>query len=196
MYPQLSASNQPSIVWFQDVTDDQTIKKIDGAIMGNEKVGIALKRFNCYRVNVLDLPEGEMKDKHLRELPAFYFFTPDAKLVKKVNGKRATSLSSVNKLIEYVWNQSFDMSIKAYSKEIKGVLDAFDSADIEKQKNDRLQAKLDEGANPSLERKLKAQKEVVANLIKEIEEMERQILESCKLKAKFLPEETAEGSSN
>ena len=195
MFPQLTASNQPSIVWFQDISDDQTIKKIDGAIMGNEKVGIALKRFNCFRVNVLDLPEGEMKKKHLKELPAFYFFTPDAKMAKKVNGKRATSLSSVNKLIEYVWNQSFDMSIKQYSKKMKGVLDAFDSADIAQQKNDRLQAKVDEGGNPSLERKLKAQKEVVAAMMKEIEEMEREILESCKLKPKFLPEETAEDSN-
>jgi hypothetical protein len=195
MFPQLTATNLPSIVWFQDVSDDQTIKKIDGAIMGNEQVGIALKRFNCFRVNVLDLPEGELKKKHLKEAPAFYFFTPDAKLSNKVYGKRATSLSSVSKLIEGLWNESYDKSHKEFCKEYKAVLDAFDGADLEKQKNDRLQAKLDEGANPSLEKKLKAQKEVVANMTKEIEEMEQKILGSFKLKAKYLPEETAEGSN-
>ena len=189
MFPELTATNSPSIVWFQDVSDDKTIKKIDGAIMGNEKVGIALKRFNCYRVNVLDLPEGDMKKKYEKQTPAFYFFDPSAKLVKRVVGKRATSLSSVNKLIEYTWNKSFTKPIKKFAKAYKGILDALDKYDVKRQSVERDRAKLDERPNRTVEKKVKKLEEKLAELRKKIEEDEQEIIASCQLKPAFLPEE-------
>ncbi len=193
MFPQLSNTNGPSIVWFQDVEDDKSIKKIDGAIMGNESVGIALKRFNCFRVNVLDMPEGDLKKKYLRECPAFYFFDPAAKIVKRVAGKRATSLSSVNKLIEYTWNKSFTKKIKKFSKAYKGILDRLDKYDVKLQSVARDRKKLDERPNKTVERKVKASEEALAELRKKIEEDEQEVIASCQLKPCFLPEETAEG---
>ena len=192
MFPQLAATNSPSIVWFQDVSDDQTIKKIDGAIMGNEKVGIALKRFNCFRVNVLDMPEGELKKKYLKQTPAFLFFDPSAKLIKKVHGKRATSLSSVNKLIEYTWDKSFTLPIKKFAKMYKGILDAFDKYEVKLQSVQKDRAKLDERPNPSVERKVKKEEEALAAQRKGIEDNEQEILGACQLKPEFMPEETPE----
>jgi hypothetical protein len=191
MFSELKPTNSPSIVWFQDISDDKTIKKIDGAIMGNESVGIALKRFNCFRVNVMDLPEGEMKKQYLRETPAFYFFDPAGKPVKKVCGKRATSLSSVNKLISYTWDKSFTKRLKVFGKEYKSILDRLDKYDVKRQSVERDRKKLDERPNPSVERKVKAEEEALAELRKVIEADEKEIIATCQLKPEYLPEEAA-----
>jgi anion-transporting ArsA/GET3 family ATPase len=192
MFPALLATNSPSIVWFQDISDDQTIKKIDGAIMGNESVGIALKRFNCYRVSVLDMPECEAKKLYTKELPAFYFFDPSAKLVQKVTGKRATSLSSVNKLIEYTWDKSFTQPIKKFAKEYKSILDRLDKYDVQRQSVEKDRAKLDEKPNQAAEKKVKAEEEALAEVRKAIEADEAAILTACQLKPEYLPEGTAD----
>ncbi len=192
LFPALVATNRPSIVWFQDVSDEKTIKKIDGAIMGNESVGIALRRFNCFRVNVIELPEGDMKKRYMKQTPAFYFFDPSAKLIKKVYGKRATSLSSVNKLIEYTWNKSFTKKIKKFAKEYKGILDRLDKWDVKRQSVEKDRAKLDERPNRTVEKKVKAAEEALAELRKKIEEDEAEIIASCQLRPEFLPEQAAE----
>lgn len=191
MFPEVTASSQPTVVWLADISDDATIKKIDGAIMGNENVGIGLKRFNCFRLSVLDIADADLRDKYSREAPAFYFFDPAGGFVKKVTGKRAESLSSFQKLMEYTWDKSFTTRMKQFQKDMKNILDGLDKIDIKRQALDRDKAKLEERPNPGLARQVKAAEDEMDEMKKAIEEEEKTIFDACTLRPEFLPKEAA-----
>lgn len=179
-------------MWLTDPTDDKTIQKIDGAIMRNEAVGIGLKRFDCYRVDVMGMPEGELKDKYLRACPAFFFFDPAGQYVKDVSGKKATSLSGFNRLMEYTWDKSFTMSLKAFGKGYKGILDAFDKMDVQQQNVARKRQKLDERPNPAEKARLDKETAELEEMKKQIEEDEKALFDECKLRPDYLPADQAE----
>jgi hypothetical protein len=192
LHEKISASSQPSVVWLCDVSDEKTNRKIDGTIMKAEPVGIALKRFNCYRVDVLNLPDGDVKEKLVRETPGFYFFDPAGELIKSIDGKRATSLSTFSKLMEYTWDKSFTMRLRKFQKEMKNVLDALDRYDVKKQGVDRDKAKLEERPRPSLKRKVEKEEAELEEMKKEVEAQEKELIESCTLSEDYLPKQDEE----
>ncbi len=187
LVPEVKASNQPTVVWFYDPTDDQGLQKIDGTIMKNENVGIALKRFNCYRVNVQEIPDGEMKTKYIKEVPAFYFFDPSGGPLASVTGKRAASLSGFTKLLEGTWDKSFTVTLKEFGKQYKEILDGFDKVDVKQQAVTRDRQKLEEKPNPQLKKEVEAAEAELAKEKAKVEEQEKSILENCKLRPEFLP---------
>ncbi len=188
-FPELKANNKPSVVWLCDISDDKTMKKLDGTIFRNENVGLALKRFNCYRVNVLDMPEGKLKDKymHKKRLPAFYFFDPAAKPVAKIEGRRAKSLSSFSRYMEKLWTASFTMKLKDYQKKMKDILDRYDKVEGRQIVLDKEKARLEKRPNPAKKRKLEAQEAKLRAQKKKIEEDEQAIFDACTLRPEFLP---------
>jgi hypothetical protein len=194
LFPELKPGNKPSLVWFSDVSDEKTVKKIDGTILQSEPVGIALKGFNCFRVNTLDMPEGELKEQYLKQTPGFYFFDPAAELVQKVVGKRATSLSGFSKLMELTWDKSYSVRLKVFQKQMKDILDRLDKCEVRKQVVDRNRAKLEEKPNMALQKKTEQEEAELAEQKKLIEEDEKGILDACALKPEFLPEAAEEGS--
>lgn len=194
MFPQLKASSKPTVVWLYDVADDKSLKKIDGVIMKNEGVGIALQRFNTYRVNVLDMPDCELKDKYLKRLPAFHFFDPAAKPLRAVTGKRAGSLSMFTKLMEATWNKSFTMTLKKFQKGMKDVLDALDKYEVKKQVVDKKRERLEEKPNRGVQRQVDAEQAKLDVMRKEIDELEKEVVDKCTLRPKFLTEEAGEDS--
>ena len=157
-------------------------------------MGIALKRFNCFRVNTLDMPEGELKDLYLKQTPGFFFFNPAAELVQKIVGKRATSLSGFSKLMQLTWDKSFAVRLKVFQKQMKHILDRLDKYEVKKQVVDRNRAKLEEKPNRALQRKTEKEEAELEEMKRLIEEDEKGVIEGCKLKPKFLPEEAEEGS--
>jgi len=66
---------------------------------------------------VRKIPQGDLKKQFGRELPAFYFFDPAAKLVKKTTGKASHSLSSFSSHLEKTWVKSYTMKIKDFRKQ-------------------------------------------------------------------------------
>lgn len=187
LFPELKPGNQPSVVWFFDPTDEQGIQKIDGTIMKNEPVGIALKHFNCYRVNVQEIPEGDLQKKYAKEVPAFYFFDPAAQLIASVTGKRAASLSGFAKLMEGTWDKSFTVSLKEFTKQYKEILDALDKLDVKQQAITRDRQKLEEKKDPKLQKEVEAAEAELAVEKKKIEDQEKSVLEGCTLRPEFLP---------
>ena len=194
MFPQLKAGNKPTIVWLCDVSDDKILKKIDGTIMKNEGVGIAMQRFNTFRVNVLDMPDGELKDKYMKRLPAFHFYDPAAKPLKAIAGKRAASLSMFTKLMEATWNQSFVMTLKDFQKGMKDVLDGLDKYEVKKQVVDKKRERLEEKPNRGVQRQVDAEQAKLDEMRKEIEEQEKALVDKCALRPDFLPEAAGEES--
>lgn len=183
------------MVWFFDPTDEQGIQKIDGTIMKNEPVGIALKHFNCFKVNVQDIPEGDVKKKYLKEVPAFYFFDPAAKLVANVTGKRAASLSGFAKLMEGTWDKSFTVSLKEFTKQYKEILDALDKLDVKQQAVTRDRQKLEEKKDPKLQKEVEATEAQLAVEKKKIEDDEKAVLEGCALRPEFQTPKAGDGKA-
>jgi hypothetical protein len=188
MFPDLKPTNMPTIVWLSDDTDDKTNRKIDGTIMKNEQVGIALQRYNCFKVDVLGMPDGDLKTAYQKETPGFYFFDPAAKYLNKVTGKRATSLSMFSKLMEHTWDESFTVRLKVFSKQMKEILDQLDKYEVRKQGVDRNRAKLEERPNPSLAKKVEMEDAELQKFKEEIEAAEKEIVEGCALRPEFVPE--------
>jgi hypothetical protein len=177
----------PSVVWLCDVSDDKAVTKIDQVIMRNEPVGITLQRFNCFRVNVLDMPDGDLKKKYEKEAQAFYFFDPAAKQVSRLVGKRATSLSAFSSYMEKTWNVSYKMKLKAYQKGMKHILDQLDRLDGQKQTLNRQRAKLAERPNPSAQRALDAKLRKFEEARAKVETDQQALKDKCVLKPQFLP---------
>jgi len=192
LFPTLRASNRPSVVWLCDNSDDKAVTKISQVIMRNEPTGLALKRFNCFRVNVLDMPEGDLRKKYEREAQAFYFYDPALKQIARLAGKRARSLSAFGACLGKTWSKTFTMALKPFQKGMKGILDRLDKLDNKKKIINRKRAKLAEKPNPGKQRALDAElRKFDADRIK-VEEDERALEEKCALKPGFLPKKDAE----
>lgn len=184
----LDPSNMPSVVWLCDVTDDKGNAKIEGTIFQNEDVGLALKRFHCYKVDVRGMPEGELKEQYLKRDLGFHFFDPaGAPALRPLTGRRADSLSTFSSYVEKVWDVSYAVRLKDYQKDMKNVLDELDRLDVAQQDVDRKSKRLEERPNPRLQRELDKAKEELAEGKKKVEEMEKEVMAQCTLKEEFLP---------
>jgi hypothetical protein len=188
LFPEITNSSKPTVVWMQDLEEEKDITKAN-AIFQNENIGLAMKRFNCFKVDAQGIPDGDVKEKYLREI-GFHFFDPKGDPVgKPIVGKRATSMSSFNRALERTWNKVFTMSVKDYQKQMKKVLDGFDKVDIKKQAIDRDRAKLAERPNPAKAKKLERDQAEMDKMRKGVEDMEKEIFEECALKPEFLEKE-------
>jgi len=180
------------VVWLIDLTDEKTNKKIEGTIFQNENVGLALKRFHCFKVNVRSLPEGELKDKYLRSL-GFYFFDPAAQPTQRpLVGRRSESLSSFSSSVETVWNLSFTTALKKYQGDMKDVLDLLDKAEGKKAITDKKKEKLKDKPNARLQREVEKEEAEIAEQMKEAEDLEKEVIAGCTLRPEFLPEAPAD----
>jgi hypothetical protein len=185
----LDPSNMPTVVWFCDVTDDKGNTKIEGTIFQNEDVGLAMKRFRCFKVDVRSMPEGDLKEKYLARELGFHFFDPAGQpALRPLTGKRADSLSTFSSYVDKVWDASYTMRLKDYQKGMKNVLDELDRLDVSQQDVDRKAKRLEEKPNPRLQRELDKAKEELAEGKKKVEEMEKEVVAQCVLKPEFLPE--------
>ena len=188
MFPAIKPDSKPCVVWICDISDEKSLKALDGKIFKNENIGMGLTRFNCFRVNVLEMPDGDLKDKYMRALPAFEFYDPAAKLVTRAAGKRAGSLSGFSKNLAKAWSATFTLSQKAYEKGMKAVLDGLDKYEVKKQVVDKKKERLEKKPNPGMKRKLDQEQAVLDELRTKIEEQEKKLIASCTLKPEFLPE--------
>ena len=188
LFPELSASSKPSVIWMQDLEEEKDITKAD-AIFQNENIGLAMKRFNCFKVDAQGIPDGDIKEKYMRQI-GFHFFDPKGDAVgKPITGKRALSMSGFNRALEKTWGTVFTMTIKEYQKKMKKVLDGFDKVDIKKQAIDRDRADLAKKPNPAKAKKLERDQAEMDKMRKGVEDLEKQIFDECALKPKYLGQE-------
>jgi hypothetical protein len=172
----------------QDLEEEKAITKAN-AIFQNENIGLAMKRFNCFKVDAQGIPDGDIKEKYLKQI-GFHFFDPKGEPIgKPLVGKRALSMSGFNRALEKSWGSCFTMTIKVYQKKMKKVLDGFDKVDIKKQAVDRDRAKLAQKPNPGKAKKLERDVAEMDKARKAVEELEKSIQEECALKPEFLGEE-------
>lgn len=187
LFAEVKPSSQPTVVWMIDITDEKGNQKIEGTVFQNEKMGLALKRFNCFRVNLRNLPEGDLKNEYLRK-PGFLFFDPAGKpALQPLVGKRASSLSTFSSYVEKAFDQSFTMRFDAFVKEMTVVLNMLDAVDIIDQAITQAQ-KDGPVTNPRDKRKLEKDIAERDEKKKEVEEYEAEVVAKCTLRPEYLPE--------
>ena len=188
MFAQITKSSKPSVVWMQDLEAEKDITKAN-AIFQNENIGLAMKRFNCFKVDVHAIPDGDIKEKYLKRV-GFHFFDPKGVAIgKPLTGKRSSSLSAFNRIIERAWNKIFTMTIKDYQKQMKKVLDGFDKVDVKKQAIDRDRAKIATKPNPAKAKQVEKEQAELDKAMKKVEELEKGIIDNCMLKPEYLESE-------
>lgn len=190
LFPQISSSSRPTVVWFQDLEDEKVITRINGSIFQNENVGLSMKRFNCFKLDVHGIPDGNLKKKYMKQV-GFHFFDPKGELIgKPLVGKRSTSLSGYTSAVEKAWGQVFTMRLKTYQKKMKHVLDGFDKVDGKLQVLQKQEERLATKPNPAKKRQIDKDKAELNEMKKLVEEEEKGVFEECALKPEFLPAKT------
>ena len=186
LFPQLSKTSRPSVVWFQDLEDEKVITRINGSIFQNENIGLAMKRFNCFKVDIHGIPDGDIKKKYMKRI-GFHFFDPKGEAIgKPLVGKRSTSLSGFSSAVERGWVSVFTMKLKVYQKAMKHVLDGFDKVDSKKQVLDKQLERLAKKPNPAKKKQIEKELAVLNEMKKKVEEEEKGVFEKCSLRPKYL----------
>ena len=177
--------NKPIVIWIADDEDEKTNEALESRVFNNEKIGIAMKRFTCLRGTIQMIPDERIADEALRRTPSFYFFNPAGELLNEVHGKRATSRSGFSGNVEKLFNVSFEMSLKDYSKRMGKILDQMDRVAGEKE---RLDAKMERAADsPGKLAALVKEQDELQKKQTALEELEQELLGISGIKAEFLP---------
>lgn len=164
---------------------------INSKVFQNERVGIAMKKFRCYRVNVEEIGNRELREEYLRTAPSFLFFDPAGDAVAELKGKRASSLSTFSACVEKTWNQSFTVRMKPYIKQITEILTRLDKLNGSVQIQEQAEARQDSKPNALKQRKLEAQAEELRAEREAILADEREVLASVELRSRYRPAEQA-----
>ncbi len=177
------SSRRPTLVWILDGEDDRKNDLLEKKLFSGESVGLALKRFTCLLGDVQTIPDERRAARLARRLPLLYFYDPGGKLFARLSGRRAASRAAVSGRIGKLWNLSFEMSLKTYTKRMSSILDRLDRVEGKKlllaAKKERAAgdpAKL--GKLEKEERKIRAEEEKVLR-------EERELLSACRLRAEF-----------
>ena len=181
----------PAVVWLYTPADEKALTALNSTVFQNERVGIAMKKFRCLRVNVEEIDNREIREEYLRTAPSFIFFDPAGGPLAELSGKRATSLSNFSSALEKVWNQSFTVSLKSYTTDVTGVLNELDKINSKVQILEQNQARIKAKPNARKQRKLKAEAEALRAEKEAVLEKEQEILAGVELRPEFRPEEQA-----
>jgi hypothetical protein len=182
---------KPIVVYICDEEDEKTAKALDSKVFCDEKVGLALKRFVCLKGAIQTIPDDRMMAQMAKKTPIFHFYDPAGNHFNTLSGRKATSKSGFSSRVGKLWDLSFTMRLKDYTKRMGKVLDRIDKLEAEKE---RLSAKMERAAdNPGKLKGLQREEEALTKLEEELQKDEQEILETCALKKEFLPgEESAQ----
>jgi hypothetical protein len=184
------SEHRPLVIYICDEEDEKSALALDSKIFSNEKIGIAMKRFTCLKGSIQSIPDERVALKLAKQTPIFYFYDPAGKPMKELKGKRAMSTSAFTAQVSQLWDDSFVMDIKEYSKRMAVVLSEID--DLEGKKA-QLTDQMDRAADkPAKLRQLQKEQEALAKDEKRVQEMEEELLKAAALK----PEFTAEGDES
>lgn len=187
LYKNVSADNRPAVVWIYDPEDDSANQRCEANIFRNEQVGIALKKFRTLRIDVDAISSQKIREEYAKRAPSFHFFDPKGEFLTKVEGKKATSLSSFSRLMDKTWNKSYNTKLRTYAKGMTKILDRLDRLTGKKTILTQQLARLAQKPNPRKAAALKKTETALAKEEAKILEDEQTILAKVALRPQYLP---------
>lgn len=182
----VSKDSRPAVVWLYRPDQPDANDAIESTVMQNEQVGIALRMFRCYRVNVLDIQDERIR-KEYEDTPSFHFFDPAGEELIRIDSRKADSLSTFDDVVEKVWRKSFKTRLRNFQREFTRMLDQLDKLDGQKQILEQDKARLAEKPNPRKARQLEQEEKELEKMAQEIEKQEEELFASIELRPDYLP---------
>lgn len=178
--------HKPIVIYICDEEDEKAERALESKIFSNEKIGVAMKRFTCLKGSIQSIPDERLALKIARQIPVFYFYDPAGKPIKQLKGKRAMSTSAFSAMVGKLFDLSFDMKLKVYTKRMGQILDEMDKVESAKM---RLQDKMERAAGKTGKlAQLQKEQDALAKDEQKVQEMEQELLKACTLKDEFSPE--------
>jgi hypothetical protein len=173
----------PLVVWVFDDEDIKQNRALEAKVFSDEKVGLALGRHVCLKVDVKTVPAGKLADDLTARTPLFFFFDPAGKVRSTLEGVKATARTGFYAEVGKLWDASFAMKLSDYTRKMTAILRR-----IEKSEKARatLEAKRAQaGGNAA---KLKAVARGLAKVDAEDQKIlvdEQNLIASCGVKPEF-----------
>jgi hypothetical protein len=184
----VSGDTQPSVVWLFQADDDKTNQACDAKIFQNEPVGLALRKFRCFRLDVNAIADDRIRKEYEKAAPGFLFFDPSGDEVAKVGKRKVSSLSGFNTALERTWRSTFTVNMKTFTKKMGRILDQIDRLDTQKQIIAQSKARLAQKPKPRKMRSIEKEEEQLKVAEKKVLDDERLLADSVELRAQYLPE--------
>jgi hypothetical protein len=184
----VKAGAQPAVVWFYTGEQPEENDELEAEIFSNEQVGLALRQFRRYRVNIDRITREDLRKEYSRT-PGFRFFDPTGECVAKLEGKRAGSLKGFTRLVEKVWGHAYTVPLRTYTKQMAKILDRLDKLAQEKETLEAQRARLAEKPNPRKQREVDREAKEIEKEEQQIQEDEKAIFEQVKLRPEFLEDQ-------
>jgi hypothetical protein len=173
----------PLVVWVFDAEDLKANRALETKVFCDEKVGLALQRLVCLKVDVRTLPGGKMADDLKSRTPLFLFYNPAGKVYSELEGVKATARTGFYGQVTKLWGASFDLKLTDYSRKMTAILRRID-------KNEKARTTLEAkkalaGGNAA---KMKAVTRGMAKVDAEEQKIlvdEQNLIGSCKVKPEF-----------
>jgi len=182
------SDNLPAVVWIYHPADEDDNQQIEGNVFQNEQVGLAMKKFRTYRVNVTQIRSDRIREQY-RRTPTFHFYDPTGEKLSELDGRKVTSLSEFTRHMGRTWSKSFTKRLRSFTKPMTKILDRLDRYDGQKQILEQSKARLDERPNPRKQREIEQEEKELEEIAAKIAEDEKEILESVELREEFRKKE-------
>ena len=179
-----AGGSKPAVIWVFDAEDDRKNEQLEKKVFADNKIGLALKRFLCLKAEIQSIPDDKLLRETARKCPMFIFYDPAGEEFGRLAGKKAGSKSGVSSQIEKLWDLSFEVRLKDYSKQMGKLLDELDKIERDKE---RLTKKMTSAAGkPGKLKGLQKEEEKLKAEEAKLLEKEQELIAACKLRPDFV----------
>ncbi|MEE9391518.1 MAG: hypothetical protein V3W41_03335 [Planctomycetota bacterium] len=121
---------RPFFVFIDEKREAADEDKLMRKLFGIEEVVMGSKLFNCYRMNVEDIPDSKLQKQYGKKLPAIFFYDAKGKEIGKVTGskKAKTVFGKLGKLYKSFYAKgSLTKWVDTYNDKLKDMEKAEDT---------------------------------------------------------------------
>jgi hypothetical protein len=186
----VSSDSRPALVWIYDPSQVDENASCEANLFQNEQVGLAMKKFRTFRLNLVSVRDEHVKAEH--STPSFLFFDPAGKQLGRLEGKKVDSLSAFTTHMEGAWNKSFETALRAYTRSMTKILDRLDRVEAQKTILTQQKARLEEKPNARKAHEVEQGEKALADELAKVEEDEKEVLGSIVLRTEYRPAESKE----
>lgn len=175
---------RPIVVWVYRGSETDLSRACDAHLNADWQAGLALERFERYRLNVDTYRNADLKER--AKTPAYVFFDPSGEEIARVEGEKAADCRSFERTLEKAWRKAFKQGRKRYVKAMEDILDAKEDLARRRDRLEQEREKLAEEGNPR--RKLLAltrEQEALDRDSEKVRELERETKDALTLREEY-----------
>lgn len=187
---------RPFFVFIDEEREASDEDKLVRQLFGIEEVVMGSKLFNCYRMNVKDIPDAKLQKQYGKKLPAIYFYDAKGKEIGKLTGKKKAKsvFSKLGKLYKsYYKGSSLSKWCDTYNDKLKTMEKAEDDVANAKKALTLVQERADKKKKKTkkIEKSLAEAKKKVSDAEKALDKAKEEVAKHEDVKTKEAKKATA-----